>query len=145
MTRFARIALLVLLYFGALSAIGGGILGTVDNGGGVPLEHLRDTPFTSYLIPSLILGIVIGGTQGAAAILLHRRNAYSSGAATVAGFGMMIWIFVELAIIGYDVLQTLYFGLGALEVLLVLGLVGALGPAVKTSTTQSVTRRQRHR
>ena len=136
MIRFARIALIVLLYFGALSAIGGGILGIVDNGGGVPLAYLRDTPFTTYLIPSLILGIVIGGTQGAAAIRLHRRNVYSSGAATVAGFGMMIWIFVELAIIGYDVLQTLYFGLGALEVLLVLGLKGALSPTVKISPTQ---------
>lgn len=58
MTRWARRALIVLLYFGAVSAVGGGVLGVVANGAGVPLEYLQGTPLTSYLIPGLILGIV---------------------------------------------------------------------------------------
>lgn len=38
---------------------------------------------------------------------------------------MMMWIFVELAIIlQYSFLQTLYFGLGGLELILVLVLLG---------------------
>jgi hypothetical protein len=43
----------------------------------------------------------------------------------VAGFGMLIWIFAELAIIRqYSWLQALYFGLGAMELIFVLALLG---------------------
>ena len=37
---------------------------------------------------------------------------------------MLIWIFTELAIIGYSWLQSLYFGLGALELILAFALLG---------------------
>jgi hypothetical protein len=42
---------------------------------------------------------------------------------------MLIWIFTELAIIGYSWLQSLYFGLGALELILVFALLG-IAPAI---------------
>ena len=46
---------------------------------------------------------------------------------------MMIWIFVELAIIlQYSFLQTVYFGLGGLELILVLVLLG-LVPGILAS------------
>lgn len=131
MTRWARTLLLVLLYFGAVSAVGGGVLGVVANGAGVPLEYLKGTPFTSYLIPGLILGVVIGGTQGLAAITTQRRSPFSPIAATVAGFGMIVWIFVELAITGYSWLQAVYLALGVGELLLVLVLLGVLSPAAR--------------
>ncbi|MCU1597134.1 MAG: hypothetical protein JWQ47_873 [Glaciihabitans sp.] len=136
MIKRARSLLIVLLYFGALSAIGGGVLGVVVNGAGVPLEYLRGTPFTSYLIPGLILGVVIGGTQGLAAITTQRQHPYSSIAATVAGFGMIIWIFVELAITGYSWLQTVYFALGVGELLLVMVLLGVLSPTARARRPQ---------
>jgi hypothetical protein len=45
----------------------------------------------------------------------------------IAGFGMLIWIFVELAIIRqYSWLQSAYFALGVLELTLVLALLGIL-------------------
>ncbi|MFJ2370418.1 hypothetical protein [Microbacterium sp. NPDC087665] len=126
MTDLPRRTLILLLSFGAISAIAGGILGVFFNGAGVPLEYLQGTPFTSYLAPGLILGVVIGGTQGVAAIGALRRDEYSMMAATVAGFGMIIWIFVELAITGYSWLQTFYFALGLGEVMLVLLQLGVL-------------------
>jgi hypothetical protein len=69
---------------------------------------------------------VVGGTQGLAAITTHRQHPYSSIAATLAGFGMIIWIFVELAITGYSWLQAVYLALGVGELLLVLVLLGVL-------------------
>lgn len=131
MTVWARRALLVLLYFGALSALGGAVLGVVANGAGVPLEYLQGTPFTSYVIPGLILGVVIGGTQGAAAVLTQLRHPYSRIVASVAGFGMTIWIFVELVITGYSWLQIVYFALGIAELVLVLVLSGVLDAAMQ--------------
>jgi hypothetical protein len=111
--------------FGALSAFGGAVLGVVMNGAGVPLEYLAGSPFTSYLVPGLVLGLVVGGTQLAAAIALLRNWRKSLLLAAVAGFGMIIWIFVELAVIKqYSWLQAVYFTLGVLELILVFALLG---------------------
>jgi hypothetical protein len=124
--RWARRVLLGLLYFGAISAVAGAILGVAANGAGVPLVYLQGTPFTSFVIPGLILGLVVGGTQGLAAIIVHRRHSYGPLAAAVAGFGMTIWIFVEVVIIGYSWLQAVYLALGIGELALVLVLLGVL-------------------
>lgn len=90
--------LVVLLVFGAVSAFGGAVLGIVFNGSGVPLEHLAGTPFSSFVVPGLILGVVVGGTQLAAGVALLARNQWAPLMAAVAGFAMMIWIYTELAI-----------------------------------------------
>jgi hypothetical protein len=76
-------------------------------------------------VPGLVLGVVVGGTQLAAAvtILTKRRSALLQSA--IAGFGMLIWVFVELAIIRqYSWLQSAFFAFGVLELILVLALLG---------------------
>jgi len=96
----------------------------------LPLAYLEGTPFTSYFVPGLVLGVVAGGTQLLAAIGLLRRKDWALIATVVAGFGMMIWIFVEIALIRqYADLQTIYFSLGALELIAVYALLG-LAPGV---------------
>jgi hypothetical protein len=113
--------------FGALSALTGAVLAVAANGAGVPLEYLANSPFPSYAVPGLILGAVVGGTQLAAAIALLRRQRLALLLSAIAGFGMIIWIFVELAIIRqYSWLQSAYFALGALELILVLALLGII-------------------
>jgi hypothetical protein len=137
-----RIALLVVEYFAAVSALAGGILGVFANGAGVPLSYLAHTPFDSYLVPGLILAIVVGGTQLTAAITLQRDAAWALPISAVAGFGMLIWIFVELAVIGqYSWLQTLYFAVGGLELMGVLVLLGVvptrwIGPRILLPSAQ---------
>jgi hypothetical protein len=125
-------ALIAGLWFGAVSAIAGGLLGVFANGAGVPLTYLHDTPFASYLIPGLLLGVLIGGTQLTAAILLHRRHPYGLTAAAIAGFGMIVWIFVELAVISeYSPLQAIYLGVGVGQLVLVLFALGLLTPLLR--------------
>jgi len=120
-------SLVALTLFGALSAIVGAVLGVASNGGGVPLEHLANSPFSSYVVPGLILGVVVGGTQLAAAVALLARHRLALLLSAVAGFGMLIWIFAELAIIRqYSWLQAAYFGLGATELIIVFALLGIL-------------------
>ncbi|MFM9921273.1 hypothetical protein [Lacisediminihabitans sp. H27-G8] len=131
MILWARPVLVVVLYFGTISAVAGGFLGVVANGAGVPLEYLQGTPFTSYVVPGLILGVLVGGTQGFAAITTQRQNRYGHVATAVAGFGMILWIFVELAITGYSWLQAVYLALGIIELLLVLVILGVLSPATR--------------
>lgn len=120
---------MVLLIFGAVSSFGGAVLAIVFNGAGVPLEHLADTPFSTFLLPGLVLGVIVGGTQLGAAVGLLMRRQWALLVAAVAGFGMLIWNFVELAIIGYSWLQSVYFALGVFELALVLALLG-IAPAI---------------
>jgi hypothetical protein len=119
--------LTVLAIFGALSALVGAVLAIAANGAGVPLEYLANSPFPSYFVPGLILGVVVGGTQLAAAIALLAKRDTALLLSAVAGFGMLIWIFAELAIIQqYSWLQAAYFMLGGLELFLVLALLGII-------------------
>lgn len=100
------------------------------DGAGVPLELLAGTWFqSSFLALGLILGIILGGTHAAAAFALITRRRWALLASAVAGFAMLIWNFTELAIIGYSWLQSVYFALGTLELILVLALLG-IAPAV---------------
>ena len=119
-----------LAVFGALSALLGAVLAIAANGGGVPVDYLAHGPFTSFRVPGLILGFVVGGTQLAAAVALLAKRRGALVLSAIAGFGMLIWVFAELAIIRqYSWLQTAYFTHGALEVILVLALLG-IAPAV---------------
>jgi len=123
-------ALAALAVFAALSALLGSVLAVAFNGAGVPLEHLAQSPFSSYVVPGLILGVVVGGTQLAAALALLWKRRMALLLSAVAGFDMLIWIFVELAVIRqYSWLQAAYFTLGGLEVSLVLALLG-IAPTV---------------
>lgn len=109
------------LGFGAVSAVAGGMFAL---SGTAPSNILVGTPFTSFVVPGLILGLVVGGTQFAAAVAVIRAHPARLLLAAVAGFGMLIWIFTELAMIGYYFLQTVYFTLGGVELILVLALLG---------------------
>ena len=138
-SRIVVRALIALLVFGALSSLAGSVLAIAANGAGIPLEYLNNSPFSSYLVPGLILGVVVGGTQLAAAtaLLAGRRSALLLSA--VAGFGMLIWIFVELAIIRqYSWLQAAYFVVGGLELILVLAVLGII-PALVAPMRESDT------
>lgn len=120
--------LVVLLFFGGLSALVGARMAIVADGAGVPLEYLANSPFSSFLIPGLILGLVVGGTQLAAAMTVLMKHRRGLLLAAIAGFGMLIWIFAELAILGeYSPLQSIYFGLGVVELVIVLVLLGIVG------------------
>jgi hypothetical protein len=108
------------------------VLAILFNGAGVPLKHLAASPFSSYVVPGLVLGVVVGGTQLAAAVALLTSRCSALLQSAVAGFGMLIWIFVELAMIQqFSWLQAAYFILGGLELFLVLALLG-LVPALVT-------------
>jgi hypothetical protein len=140
MAVMVRRVLIGFLYFGAVSAVAGGVLGAVANGAGVPLSYLDSSPFSSFLVPGLVLGAIVGGTQLSAAIALTIGRGSPLVLSVIAGFGMLIWIFVELAVIGeYSWLQTVYFALGSLElaaVFTLLGLIPRLVSAVQPLPTE---------
>lgn len=117
--RALRVTLLVVAWFNLVSAFAGMIGLTVGGGMGVPLEWLEGTLFASYFWPGIILGVVVGGMQALAVVAQYRRYALVWGLQAAAGLVMMIWIFVELAmLLVWSPLHGIYFATGLLQTVL---------------------------
>jgi hypothetical protein len=127
MRVFVFWSLVALTAFNALSAIAGGIAVLVTNGLGMPTSMLASGPFTSFVGPAVILTVIVGGSQVLASGLLIARREASLLWTAVAGFVMLIWIFVETIMIGgVSFLQVLYFATGGAQIILVLALLGVV-------------------
>jgi hypothetical protein len=97
----ARSVLLILDLSAAVSTILGGIaiVFGLDN---FPREWLAGTPFSDYLIPGLILGLVVGGLAAIAAVATA-RNARLGGVLSVLAGGVLAgWIGGELVLLNQN-------------------------------------------
>lgn len=123
-------ALVVLHVLLGVGAIGGGLTMIVDPSGGrmaMPLAVLDGTPFSSFLVPGLILFLVLGIVPALTAVALWFSPAASSFSVMVGsvklplalvasvsvGVALVIWIVVQGAMIGMaSPLQWSYLVLG---------------------------------
>lgn len=127
LTLIAWWALVVLAVFNALSAVGGGVAMLFTDGLGMPASFLDNGPFTSFVAPAIILAAVVGGTQTVSAVLLLRRRRSALFWNAVAGFALVIWIYVEtVMILGFGFLQGLYLVTGLAQLALVIALLGVV-------------------
>ena len=116
----SAVVLEVLLSIGAL---GGGLVLMIAPRGEImplPLSALAGSPFHTYLVPGLILFGVLGLGPLVAARLAWLRHPLAPTAAFVVGSGLLIWVAVEVAIIGYSnepPLQAIYGILGVVILL----------------------------
>lgn len=125
--RLLRIALLVVAGFNAVSAVGGGIGLIATAGLGLPDEWLDPLPFSSWLVPGLLLTLVVGGTQVIAVAMHARRRPLALAVSAFSGVTMVIWTYVEVAVLPeYSFLHTLYLSTGLAQVVLVLLALGVL-------------------
>jgi hypothetical protein len=111
----SAVALEILLSIGALA--GGVILVLAPRGEilPLPLSALAGSPFDTYFLPGLILFGVLGFGPLIAARLAWLRHPLAPTAAFVVGAGLLIWVTVEVAIVGYSnepPLQAIYGFLG---------------------------------
>jgi hypothetical protein len=133
--RFARLGLLITTLVVGVTALAGGaalIVGSLDASLATvlspPVAYLEGSPFNSYLVPGIILGVVLGGVHLAAFVLVYRRHDRWILAGAVAAFDALIWIFVQMAFIPFSFLQAFYFAFGLAEVGLVMLALGVLIP-----------------
>lgn len=125
-----RKLLIGLQLFVALGALGGGIWGTCFPRRMPVDDWFKRGPFSSSVIPGFILLVGVGGSCFAAAAALLRRHPMAWLASMTAGVVLMVWIVVQVLIIGGGhVLQYLCFGLGALMT----GLSAALAWTTRTA------------
>ncbi|WP_394768958.1 hypothetical protein [Lacisediminihabitans sp.] len=136
LSRAVRQVLTWVLALVAVSAIAGGvalIIGSVSPDLATvlspPTAYLTGSPFSSYLVPGILLAVLVGGLHGAAFVLTFRRERWHLLAAATCGYEMLIWIFVQMVFIPFSPLQVAYIVIGMLEVGLVLVLLGLFSPA----------------
>jgi hypothetical protein len=104
----------------AVGALGGGAALTVGPNGEIiplPVSALAGSPFINYFLPSAVLFVVLGLGPLVAAVLALRRHPLAPLFAFATGAALLIWLGVEIAIIGYandPPLQPIYLALGAL-------------------------------
>ena len=123
-SAWTRYLLCGLLAFGALNAFAGGFYG-LSGAEGVPLEWLEGSPFRSYFVPSLILFFVVGGSFLFAAIAVFSGSRSARVSALGASTVVLVWIGVQVSVIGYvSWLQPTTAAGGLLIVLLSLRLPG---------------------
>src|SRR3954452_12210390 len=84
----------------AVNALGG-MAYALGGAPAVPEEWLDDTPFGSYLVPALYLGVVVGGSSLAAAYATIRDPRRARVAAFGSSAVMVSWIVAQVAVIGY--------------------------------------------
>ena len=124
--------LMAALLFQGLSGVAGGIGLVSDPSGGnmqFPLSWLEGSPFDSYLIPGLILLVVLGIFPLFVLYGLWTRQYWGWISALLVRTALIVWIAVEVLIIGYypqPPLQLIYGSLGVVSVILTL-LLGARG------------------
>ena len=97
----------------------------------LPLSALKGSPFETYFTPGLILFCALGLGPLAAAQLAWRRHALAPIATLEVGVALLIWMAVEIAIVGYSnspPLQPFYLLLGAVITGVGLGWRITLGP-----------------
>lgn len=95
-----------------LSAIGGAIY-AVGGAKDWPREWLEGSPFKTYLVPGLVLGLVHAPINLVAARALLGKHPGATQAALVAGVVQVGWILVQARIIGMrSFLQPLLGAIG---------------------------------
>jgi hypothetical protein len=120
------IVLILSIFFQALSGLGGGVFLITDPTGetlNLPLSFLRNSPFTDYLIPGIILFTVLGVYPLIVTAGLWKRKYWGWFGTIFLGVALLIWIFVEIIMIDYQSeppLQLIYGILGIVILLLAL-------------------------
>jgi hypothetical protein len=138
LSRFAKaaVSLEVFLSVGALGGGGALILGPRGEIIPIPLWALKGSPFENYFVPGLILLCALGLGPLVAAWLAWRRHPLAPIAALGVGVTLLIWMAVEVAIVGYTnrpPLQPFYFLLGAVISGVGLSWRISLGPSARRS------------
>lgn len=113
--RGRRAALVALFAFVGLNALGGGVYG-LSGAPAVPVAWLAGSPFHSYLAPSLVLVLGVGGSSFVAAFAVLAQTPRARAIASAAAWVLLAWIAIVLAILGYvSWMQPATAAAGAIE------------------------------
>ncbi|NBC67141.1 MAG: hypothetical protein GVY07_15970 [Bacteroidetes bacterium] len=124
MKKLLKRILSILIGFQGLSGLAGGFGLMLDPTGealGIPQRWLGGSMFDTYFIPGVILFVVLGIFPMICYVGLWKQKSWAISGSFVTGVALVIWIFVEIYMIGYHSnppLQLIY-GLTGILIILV--------------------------
>jgi hypothetical protein len=113
---FAAAAVALEIFLGA-GAVGGGLALMAGPNGEIlpiPVSALSGSPFANYFVPGAILFTILGIGPLGAAVLAWRRHPVAPLLTVAVGGALLVWLIVEIVIVGYSndpPLQACYLGL----------------------------------
>jgi hypothetical protein len=113
----ARLAVALETLLGVGALFGGGALILAPDGHllGMPTKLLAGSPFTSFLVPGIVLFTAVGLAPLLAAVITVRRQAFAPLAAVAVGLTLVGWVSVEMVVLAGpgSLAWALYLVLGA--------------------------------
>lgn len=108
--------------FIGLGAVGGGLGLILEPSGailGIPHELLKNTPFSTYLVPGIVLLTVNGLGSLVGATVSFKRYRYAGEIAMALGAFLVAWILLQVYwFAAFHWLHATYLGLGLSEFVL---------------------------
>lgn len=105
-----------------LGAVGGGLALVLEPSGsnlGIPLEVLKSSPFSTFLVPGIVLLIVNGFGNLVGATASFTRYWCAGEIAIALGLFLVAWIMLQVYwFAAFHWLPALYLGIGLLELVL---------------------------
>lgn len=122
MKKILKVFTISLLFFTAINALIAGALFIADPSGklmGMTADYLKDAPFSSFLIPGIVLFVVNGVLNVAAGIMTIRNHAATARFVILQGILLCGWIVVQILMVrDINALHIIMFTIGSLLVLL---------------------------
>lgn len=113
--------LFALHIFVGIGAVGGGLVPIIDPQTplGMPVEVLKNSPFSNYLIPGIILFTIIGLGNIFSAIMFHFKTRLQGYISSIFSWALVIWIVVQCIMINaVAFLHVLFFGIGLVQAII---------------------------
>jgi hypothetical protein len=104
--------------FVGIGAVAGGLAAITNPQSplGVPLDLLKDSPFSSYLIPGIILFSIIGLGNIVSAISTYFKWKYMEYISCIFSAALVIWIVVQCIMLSaVAFLHVLFFIIGLIQ------------------------------
>lgn len=83
---------------------------------GMPIDPLKNSPFSNYLIPGIILFAIIGLGNIISAVMFRFKSRFQGYTSSVFSWALVIWIVVQCIILNaVTFLHILYLLIGLVE------------------------------
>ena len=113
--------LFILHVFVGLGAIGGGGMAILNpqGPGGMSTDALRNSPFSNFLIPGIILFTVIGLGNLFSAVSIIFKSKYQGYISSIISWALVVWIIVQCIMLEMIIyLHVIFFIIGLVEAFL---------------------------
>lgn len=110
--------LFILHLFVGVGAVAGGLAAITNplNPLGISVEPLKNSPFSSYLIPGIILFAVMGLGNIISALMFRFKSRFQGYISSVFSWALVIWIVVQCIMLNSVVfLHVLFFIIGLIQ------------------------------